>query len=102
MTTKRELSFVLMMTILFLPLSAPVSAENKSKRLTLKECLTIALAKNAIVIEAGLAIKSAEEAVTSAQGRHWPRLSLDGSYSRREEPFPYIQAQAVNIPPHFR
>ena len=101
MTTKRELSFVLMMTILFLPLSAPVSAENNSQGLTLKDCLKIALAKNPIVVEAGLAIKSAEEAVTSAQGRHWPRLSIDGSYNRREEPFPYIQAQAVNIPPHF-
>ncbi len=69
--------------------------------MTLKECLKIALARNPIVVEAGLAIKSAEEGLTSAEGRHWPRLSLDGSYSRRQEPFPYIQAQAVNIPPHF-
>jgi outer membrane protein len=28
-------------------------------------------------------------------------LSLDGAYTNREDPFPYIQAQETNIPPHF-
>jgi outer membrane protein len=82
-------------------LSLPAAAQNNRDGLTLKECLATALAKNPTAVEAGLAIRSAEEAVTSAGGKHWPRLSLDGAYTRREQPFPYIQAQAINIPPHF-
>jgi outer membrane protein len=91
--------FCLGMILLF-PTIVP-AAQEKDIGLTLKDCLKTALTKNPLAIEAGLAVKSAEETVTSAQGRHWPRLTLDGSYTRREQPFPYIQAQAVNIPPHF-
>jgi outer membrane protein len=101
MKLKKELSVALVMAGLLWLLSVPVNAHENKEGLTLKECLAIALAKNPIIVEAGLAIKSAEETVTSAQGRHWPRLSLDGAYTRREQPFPYIQAQAINIPPHF-
>ncbi len=81
--------------------SFPAVAQENRDGLTLKKCLKIALARNPIVVEAGLAIKSAEEGLASAQGRHWPRLSMDSSYTRRQEPFPYIQAQSVKIPPHF-
>jgi outer membrane protein TolC len=52
-------------------------------------------------VESGLAIRSAEESVTSAQGKHWPRLSLDSALIGRKDPFPYIQAQSTKIPPHF-
>jgi outer membrane protein TolC len=69
-------------------LSLPAMAQDTREGLTLKECLATALAKNPTVVEAGLAIMSAEEAVASAGGKHWPRLSLDGAYTRREEPFP--------------
>jgi outer membrane protein len=99
--SKMVLHFTLMMAGLFLLVSGSVSAQDHQEGLTLKECLSTALFRNPSVKEAVLGIKSAEEAVTSAEGRHWPRLSLDGAYTRRQEPFPYIQAQAINIPPHF-
>ena len=86
--------------LLLFPTITP-AVQEKDIGLTLMDCLRTALAKNPLAIEAGLGVKSAEETVASAQGRHWPRLSLDGTYTRRQEPFPYIQAQAVNIPPHF-
>ncbi len=86
---------------LILLLSASVSGEDSSQGLTLKECLTVALARNPTVREAVLGIKSAEESVTSAQGKHWPRLSLNGAYTRQEIGFPYIPAQSAKIQPHF-
>lgn len=101
MKQKRILTLASVATGLSLLLITIAQAGGNNEGLSLKECLTTALAKNPTVVEAGLGIKSAEEAVISAKGRHWPRLSLDGSYLRREEPFPYIQAQATNIPPHF-
>jgi outer membrane protein len=69
--------------------------------LTLKGCIEAALAKNPALREAHLGVKSAEESIVSAQGKHWPRLSLDGAYTARQEPFPFVQAQAIDIPPHF-
>jgi hypothetical protein len=82
-------------------LSSPASGQDNHPGLGLKECLTTALVRNPIYVESGLAIKSAEESVTSAQGRHWPRLSLDSAFIQRKDPFPYIQAQSTKIPPHF-
>ena len=82
-------------------LSSSASGQDNHPGLGLKECLTTALAKNPIYVESGLAIRSAEESVTSAQGKHWPRLSLDSAFIGRKDPFPYIQAQSTKIPPHF-
>jgi outer membrane protein TolC len=82
-------------------LSSSASGQDNHPGLGLKECLTTALAKNPIYVESGLAIRSAEESVTSAQGKHWPRLSLDSALIGRKDPFPYIQAQSTKIPPHF-
>jgi outer membrane protein len=98
---KRKLTLAFITTGLFLLLFRISYAGSSDEKLTLKECLTTALARNPIVVDSGLAIKSADELVTSAQGRHWPRLSLDGAYTGREQPFPYIQAQSIKIPPHF-
>ena len=86
---------------LVLLLSVSVAGEDSSQGLTLKECLTTALARNPTVMEAVLGIKSAEESVISAQGRHWPRLALNGAYTRQEIGFPYIPAQSPKIQPHF-
>jgi outer membrane protein len=101
MRGKKELSGGLIMIGLSLLFLSYASAQDNQPGLKLKGCLTTALATNPTAVESGLAIKSAEESVTSARGRHWPRLSLDSAYTSREEPFPYIQAQATNIPPHF-
>jgi outer membrane protein len=101
MKLKRDLGLTFMMAGLSLLLFTTSPAGGQEKGLSLKECLATALARNPTVFDAKLGIKSTEESIISAQGRHWPRLSLDGSYLKREQPFPYIQAQAVNIPPHF-
>jgi outer membrane protein TolC len=98
---KLRLMVALVTGAAFLLPSLPVPALETREGLALKECLTTALARNPAVIEAGLGIKSSEESVISSQGRYWPRLSVDGAYTRREKPFPYIQAQAADIPPHF-
>jgi len=92
------LLFALLMGFMPIVVTAQDSA---SQGLTLRQCLTTALAKNPAVLEARLGIKSADESIISAKGKHWPRLSIDGSYTRRQEPFPYIQAQAITIPAHF-
>lgn len=103
MRQKRKLTRTFIATLLFLLLLSRISyaGSSNSKKLSLRECLATALANNPTALESGLAIKSAEESLTSARGRHWPHLSLDSAFTGREQPFPYIQAQAVNIPPHF-
>jgi outer membrane protein len=100
-TRKGLLSCTLVMIGLILLPSVSVTARDDNEGVTLKECLTVALARNPTVMEAVLGIKSAEESVTSAQGRHWPRLSLNGAYTRQEIGFPYIPAQSAKIQPHF-
>lgn len=101
MRRKNKLSGALIAIMMGLSLLSSFASGQDNQPLRLKECLTTALARNPIYLESGLAIKSAEKSVTSAQGRHWPRLSLDSAYIQREDPFPYIQAQSTKIPPHF-
>jgi outer membrane protein len=102
MRRKSKLSGALILMMMGLSLlSSSVSGQDNQSGLRLKECLTTALARNPIYVESGLAIKSAEESVISAKGRHWPRLSLDSAFIGRQDPFPYIQAQSTKIPPHF-
>jgi outer membrane protein TolC len=69
--------------------------------LSLKECLAKALTGNPAVAEAELGPKGAEQAVISAQGKHWPRLTLDSAFTRREDPLPFVPAQSARIQPHF-
>jgi outer membrane protein len=102
MRRKNKLSGALIAMMMGLSLlSSFASGQDNQPGLGLKECLTTALVRNPIYLESGLAIKSAEESLTSAKGRHWPRLSLDSAFIQRKEPFPYIQAQSTKIPPHF-
>ncbi|HTG01871.1 MAG TPA: TolC family protein [Nitrospirota bacterium] len=88
---------IVLSTVVVLLLSAAYPAA----ALTLKECITAALSHNPTIAEAQLGIESAEESVASAEGKHWPRLSVDGSYTNRKDPLPYIPAKAVNIPARF-
>lgn len=69
--------------------------------LSLKESVKRALGRNPLVSEAKLGVRAGEKAVDSAQSRHLPRLFLDSNYTNREDPLPYIPAQAINIAPHF-
>jgi outer membrane protein len=69
--------------------------------LSLKDCLTRAIKDNPSLDEARLGIKAGEKTIDSAWGKHLPKLSLDASYTKREDPWPYIPAQSATIAPHF-
>ena len=69
--------------------------------LSLKDCLARALKNNPLLAEARLGVRAGEKAIDSAWGKHLPKLSLDGNYSRRQDPWPYIPAQSNTIAPHF-
>jgi len=69
--------------------------------ISLRDCLNQAIRDNPLLMEAGLGAQSGEEVIISAAGKHYPRLSLDGNYTSRKDPLPYIPAKAINIPPHF-
>jgi len=69
--------------------------------LTLKACLARALTNNPSVMEAQLGIEAAGKGVTSAAGKHYPRLSLDGSAMARQDPIPYVPAQSPTVGPQF-
>jgi outer membrane protein len=69
--------------------------------LSLKECLSRALKSNPLLAEARLGVMAGEKSIDSAWGKHLPKLSLDGNYTRRQDPWPYIPAQSNTIAPHF-
>ena len=84
--------------LLFLLLPAlPSRAED----LTLHAAVVRALADNPAMAAARLGVAAGEEGVKSAFGRHLPRLALDGNYTIRQDPLPYIPAQSATIGPHF-
>jgi outer membrane protein TolC len=85
----------------FLFVAAAATGWAGEESLTLKECVARALARNPVAAEATLGIKAAEQAVASAEGRHWPRLSLDAGLIWREDPIPFVPAQSVRIPAHY-
>jgi outer membrane protein TolC len=87
--------------ILGLVILAALAAPARGGGLTLKECLQAALAENPSFKESRLAVSASEQSVTSAEGRRYPRLSLDASQVFRQDAFPYIPAQSVKIAPHF-
>ena len=80
---------------------ATTAAAWAGEALALQECLTRALARNPALAEAELGPKGAEQAVISAQGKRWPRLTLDSGFTRREDPLPFVPAQALQTPAHF-
>ncbi|HRT71089.1 MAG TPA: TolC family protein [Syntrophales bacterium] len=69
--------------------------------LSLKDCLNTALKENPLLSEAQMGIQAAQKGIESAAGRHFPKLSLDGNYTKRQDPWPYIPAQSAAILPHF-
>ncbi|MGB7631854.1 MAG: TolC family protein [Candidatus Deferrimicrobium sp.] len=80
---------------------AVLAAPARGGGLTLKECLQAALTDNPLFKESLLAVKASEYGVDSAEGRRYPRLSLDATQVFRQDAFPYIPAQALTISPHF-
>jgi outer membrane protein len=87
--------------ILGLVILAAQAAPVRGGGLSLKECLHTALAENPSFKESRLAVSASEQGVASAEGRRYPRLSLDASQVFRQDRFPYIPAQSVKIAPHF-
>ncbi|MFA5182544.1 MAG: TolC family protein [Syntrophales bacterium] len=69
--------------------------------LSLKTCLKYALTDNPLIAEARLGVQAGGKLVESASGRHYPKLSIDSNYTKRQDPFPYIPAQSNTISPHF-
>jgi outer membrane protein TolC len=82
----------------FLLLLTPLHA---AEPLTLKEALNRAVNNNPVVEESRLGEKAAQAGVTSASGKHWPKLTLDANYTQRQDAIPFIPAQSATIPPHF-
>ena len=87
--------------ILGLVIVAALAAPARADGLTLRECLHAALAENPSLKESRLAVSASEQGVESAEGRRYPRLSLDASQVFRQDAFPYIPAQSMKIAPHF-
>lgn len=71
------------------------------KSFSLRDCLNIALRNNPLLSAAEMNIQAAQKGIESAAGRHFPKLSLDGNYTKRQDPWPYIPAQSATIIPHF-
>ena len=83
------------------PKKAGVPSSPSELALSLKDCLDSALKDNPLLSEAQMGIQAAQMGVESATGRHFPKLSLDGNYTKRQDPWPYIPAQSATILPHF-
>ncbi len=73
----------------------------RAETLSLKDAVERAVTHNPSVADARLGVASAGRGVASAWGKHLPRLSVDGNYTRREVPFPFVPAESPIIPPHF-
>lgn len=69
--------------------------------ISLRESLTEAVSNNPLLAEGKLGVDAADQSVNSTFGRHLPRLTLDAGYIRRQDPLPFIPAQAATIGPHF-
>ena len=78
-------------------LALPAYAES----LTLKESVRRAVTNNPTMAEARAGVSSAEMSIESANGRNYPRLTLEGSVNQRQDPIPYIPAQSLKIMAHY-
>lgn len=77
------------------------AASTHAEPLSLKASLSAALANNPLVAESRLGIEAGQQSVTSAEGKHYPRINLDGNFTQRQDPLPYIPAQSSKIGAHF-
>lgn len=84
-------------TIIFMLLPLVASA----KEISLREAVKIAIESNPAMAEYSAGVKSAEKAVDSAFAKNYPHLTLEGSITQRQDPFPYIPAQSPKIMPHY-
>lgn len=83
------------MLIVLLPFAAPASP------LSLREAVSRAVANNPNLAEARIAVTVAEKQLEGAVGRHYPRLSLEASVTKRSESTAFVPAQSATVPPRF-
>jgi len=73
-----------------------------AEALSLRECLSAAMTNNPAISEARLNVAAGEQGILSAEGKRFPRLSLDTAFIRRQDPTgAFIPAQSAKIGPHF-
>ena len=87
--------------ILYLAATSAQAVSAQAESLSLKDALAKAVANNPLLTEGRLGVASSEQNVVSAFGKHYPRFSLDGNLTQRQDPFPYIPAQSAKTGPHF-
>ncbi|MDA8106639.1 MAG: TolC family protein [Nitrospiraceae bacterium] len=90
---------ILQLSLVSLALFVPFAAFGE--QLSLKECLSAAMTNNPAVSEARLNVAAGEQGIVSAQGKQFPRVSLDTIFIRRQDPTAFIPAQSAQIGPHF-
>jgi outer membrane protein TolC len=87
--------FALMLSLVLSPRATLASD------LSLQEAVQRAVTSNPNLAESRGGIAVAEQGVASAIGRHYPRLSLDGYITQRQDPIAYIPAQSKTISARF-
>lgn len=92
-----QLKKIMVLWIVFTGTASIASADT----LSLKNCLKEAIESNPALKEAELGVKAGEKSVLGAEFRHLPKISLDGNYTSRQDPIPFISAQSIRIPAHF-
>ena len=73
----------------------------QAEPLSRKASLSAALAGNPLIAESRLGVEAGKQGVVSAEGKHYPRINLDGTIARRQDPIPFVPAQSATIGPHF-
>lgn len=81
--------------------SGIIRKQTAHETLSLKGCLEKAMTENPLLSEAKLAVKASDKSIDSAKGKHFPRISVDGNYTARQDPLPFIPAQSITLVPHF-
>ena len=86
---------------LVLTMSLATAGPAQAGGLSLRECVNRALTQNPLVAEGRLGVEAGRQGLLSARGKHLPRLILDMNYALRQDPVPFIPAQAITIPARF-
>lgn len=79
----------------------PLSRASATELLSLKDAVQRAVTNNPNLAESRTGIAVAEKTVESTFGRHYPRLSLEATINRRQDPVPYIPAQSRQVMAHY-
>ncbi len=73
----------------------------RAEAVTLKDCLSEAMAHNPAIEEGQLGVMAGDEEIAGAKGKHLPKISLNADYTHRQDPLPFIPAKSTTIPAHF-